>query len=176
MAEGRKEGKQEGVGEGGRKIYRGRTWIPALDLDLCSWMSLDVIWSWSFSFLSRVVGTIVSISEDYLLHKWDSRHEKHRKVIKSSLLLWFPESGPIGDLVWYLFSSFTEVLNNFKWDVMWDVMNSCNVSKNNAKAAISIHELVQTCFIATRFMFKTTDPRLPEKLFLSAPPRLLDFL
>lgn len=25
MAEGRKEGKQEGVGEGGRKIYRGRT-------------------------------------------------------------------------------------------------------------------------------------------------------
>lgn len=38
---------------------------------------------------------------------------------------------------------------------MWDTMNYFNGSTNNAKAVISIHELAQTCFVATGFMFKT---------------------
>lgn len=41
--------------------------------------------------------------------------------------------------------SFIEGLSNFKWDVM----DCFNGSKNNAKAVIGIHELVQAYFLAT---------------------------
>lgn len=176
MAEGRKEGKRKGLGrEAGRSTVDGhesQTWIW-----ICAagsvWMSFDLgvsassaVW-WGQQYLClRIIFFL----------KWYGRHEKHHKVTKSSLLLWFPESGPIDDLVWHFSPSFIEVLNNSKWDAMWDVMNHFNGSKNNAKAIISIPELAQTCLIATGFMFKTRDPCLPEKLSLSAPPCLLDFL
>lgn len=43
MAEGMNKRKQEMVEEGGRTIYSWWTWVPDLDIYLCSWLSLDMI-------------------------------------------------------------------------------------------------------------------------------------